>query len=43
VGPVATIQLDAGELAPGAHTIEAVATDQAGNTSVPASVGIVVP
>jgi hypothetical protein len=43
VGPDAIIQLDAAELAPGAHTLEAVATDQAGNASAPATISIQVP
>jgi hypothetical protein len=42
-GPDATITLDASELAPGSHVLSAVASDQAGNQSAPAAVGIQVP
>ena len=42
VGPTATIQLDAADLTSGAVDLEAVATDQAGNVSVLATVPITV-
>jgi len=43
VGPFASVELDAGELTPGTHLLEAIAIDRAGNESLVAEVPFIVP
>lgn len=43
VGPLASVELDASELAPGMHVLSALAVDQAGNESELVEVPILVP